>query len=208
MASSSTIKQRFMDILFEPDEEEKINEMKQERRIDKSQITETSTIKATDILYKKGGNDDQKTVFINLTETKTNANTTQNEEKPLVEEEPYVTSPNLSPIFGNIDNTKKKRKSSTANVDYASTEKPSSNYLGMVLSPIYGYDTIKANDARAKFNNAPKAEYEDSDITEDLTDIFETEEFKQYADEEPSEDELDKTDDISLFDDLYIDEEK
>ena len=212
MANSTTIKQRFIDILFEPDEEESIDINKNEnRKIDKSQIKEASPISAKDLLYgkqEKEPREQKSTTFINLTEDKPVVN--KPKEVVAVEEEVYIASPNLSPIFGNIEgNSKKKQKKMTdTNIDYAAVKKPSSNYLGMVLSPIYGYDTVKANDARAKLTEPVKVDYTDMDITEDLTDIFATEEFRVPEEEKrDTEEEINKTDEIDLFSDLYSGED-
>ena len=114
-------------------------------------------------------------------------------------DEIYVAQPALSPIFGDLDkgNTKKK-KNEPISVDYASTEKPSSNYLGIVLSPIYGYDSVSANDARSKLNKSEE-KIVDQDITSDLSDIFATDEFKVEAFKQEEENE----DSIDLFGDFY-----
>ena len=90
--------------------------------------------------------------------------------------------------------------------------KPGSNYLGTVLSPIYGYDTITANDARSKLDVKKEEKEEqlekidkqedkilDKDITEDLSDIFATDEYKQEAFKQENNVE----DSIDLFGDFY-----
>ena len=93
-------------------------------------------------------------------------------------------------------------------MDYASIEKPGSNYLGTVLSPIYGYDTITANDVRSKLEKKEEQlekidkqedKILDKDITEDLSDIFATDEYKQEAFKQENNVE----DSIDLFGDFY-----
>ena len=196
MANSQTIKQRFLDILFEDEDEE-------EEIVKKVQnVKETPRVKASDILYAKKEEKEIKeekpksseSAFINYSEKKVN------EEKKIDKpDEIYVAQPALSPIFGDLDKgNAKKKKAETISVDYASTEKPSSNYLGIVLSPIYGYDSVSANDARSKLNKTEE-KIVDQDITSDLSDIFATDEFKVEAFKQEEENE----DSIDLFGDFY-----
>ena len=197
MANSQTIKQRFLDILFEneDDEEENINKV--------SNVKETPRVKASDILYTKKEEKDIKedkpkkseSAFINYDDK-----FIKEEKKTEKIEEVYVAQPALSPIFGDLDkNNVKKKKTEPISVDYASTEKPSSNYLGIVLSPIYGYDSVSANDARSKLNNKEE-KIIDQDITSDLSDIFATDEYKQ---EVFKQEEKENEEPIDLFGDFY-----
>ena len=216
MASSQTIKQRFLDILFEDEDDEE--------EVRKPSNKETR-VKASDLLYgKKETNEvnekkeekiekpivkkESESAFINYDQK-----ASKEEKKDIKLEEIYVAQPALSPIFGNIEKENdKKKKDEVISVDYASIEKPGSNYLGTVLSPIYGYDTITANDARSKLDVKKEEKEEqlektdkqedkilDKDITEDLSDIFATDEYKQEAFKQ--EDNVE--DSIDLFGDFY-----
>ncbi len=214
MASSQTLKQRFIDLLFE-DEYDVSNTEVQNKSTD-------TRIKASDILYKKPEVKKEETkitvekkpqvkvekpveekvtsnsTFINYQETTKKKEEVkepkQQESTKALDDEKYVAQPFLSPIFGNIEKEDKKTKESVSNVNYACLEKPRSNYLGTVLSPIYGYDSIIKN----KKEKVKKEEIVASDVTDNLTDIFSTVELKNTA-----FDNVEKTSEVSLFEDLY-----
>ena len=209
MASSQTLKQRFIDLLFE-DEYDVSNPEVQNKKSD-------NRLKASDILYKKpetkkedlGLNHTKdetpikdKTIssnntFINYQESENKKEVSDQEKvETKNEEEKYVAQPFLSPIFGNIEKEDKK-ESSTSNVNYACLEKPRSNYLGTVFSPIYGYDTVNNKDDK-KNKTIKKEETIAVDVTENLTDVFSTVDLRK-----DNFDSLEKTSEVSLFDDLY-----
>ena len=210
MANSQTLKQRFIDLLFE-DEYDVSNPEVQNKKSD-------NRLKASDILYKKpearkenlGSNPakaetpiKEKTISSNNTfidyqedENKKELSNQKNVENKIEEDEKYVAQPFLSPIFGNIEKDDKK-ENSTSNVNYACLEKPRSNYLGTVFSPIYGYDTIN-NRNDAKKETVKKQETIAVDVTENLTDVFSTVELRK-----DNFDSFEKTSEVSLFDDLY-----
>ena len=212
MASSQTIKQRFLDILFEDedDEEEVRKPSSKETRVKASdllygkkevnEVTEKKEEKIEKPIVKK----ESESAFINYDQK-----ASKEEKKDIKLEEIYVAQPALSPIFGNIEKENdKKKKDEVISVDYASIEKPGSNYLGTVLSPIYGYDTITANDVRSKLEKKEEQlekidkqedKILDKDITEDLSDIFATDEYKQEAFKQENNVE----DSIDLFGDFY-----
>ncbi|MDO4500713.1 MAG: hypothetical protein Q4B60_05490 [Erysipelotrichaceae bacterium] len=198
MANTTTIKQKFLDILFEPENEEEERKLKETEK-KKSE----NSLSAKDLLYKTNKETDlvspkpapqpvkQAPVTPKPSPTFINYNKEKEIEIPKIveetKEEIYVSRPNLSPIFGDMDASnpkKKKNENKTVNATFAATDKPSSSYLGIVLSPIYGYDTLKANEERVKVN---KVEEEKLDMTEDLGDIFATEEFKQEAFDDETE---------------------
>ncbi len=215
MANTQTIKQRFLDILFEDEDDDDLVVEKPKPR-----AKDPNRVKASDLLYGKKkeekreepivetkktveekpvvvSSNKQSNTFINY--EKTSEKVKVKKEEP-VYDEVYVAQPALSPIFGNIEkDLKPKKEDKPISVDYASTEKPKSNYLGTVLSPIYGYDSITANDARSsliqKEEKEKKEEIIDEDITGDLGDIFKTDEFKQES--------LNDTQEIDLFSDFY-----
>lgn len=208
MASSQTLKQRFIDLLFE--DEYDVSNPEVQKKTD-------NRLKASDILYKKPevkketDSNPQKedtsikenitssnNTFINYQESeiKKEVSILEKVETKKEEEEKYVAQPFLSPIFGNIEKEDKK-DNGVSNANYACTEKPRSNYLGTVFSPIYGYDTIN-NRNDSKKETVKKKETVAVDVTEDLTDVFSTVELRN-----DKFDSFEKTSEVSLFDDLY-----
>lgn len=218
--ATQTLKQRFLDILFEDDEDDAaINEEPKEKV-----VREVPRVKASDLLYGKKENKPliikeekkiepkveqvapkekvNKETFINYAEDiKEN---TKHEVRSQSVDEIYISQPALSPIFGNVEKDKKNKKDETVSVDYASVDKPNSNHLGIVLSPIYGYDTAKVEEVKEPVKKKEES-FKDKDITTDLGDIFATDEFKQEAFNE--EEEKEKTAEIDLFSDFYTTKE-
>ena len=204
MAENTTFK-KIMDVLFEPDEpgqNEDVNE--------KVRTNEPVRFKAEDILYeKKNKETTTPEVVVTKPEVKEKANTTFINYAPNETVDPkdemvepsmmeYEPTQNISPIFGPLDTDKKKTyESKDATINYASIEKPNSSYLSMPMSPFYGFDTKKEENKKEE----PIEEIEDFDITEDLGDIFSTDEFKQETKES-------FTEEIDLFSDFNIDEDK
>ena len=164
MASSQTLKQKFIDLLFEDEYDVSNPEVKNRRP--------ESRMKASDILYKKPEVKKEEPV-VKVEEVKreepvkrvvqepkvnnTFINYEQKEERndfidviktPVYDdakreepEEKYVAQPFLSPMFGSLEKEEKKAKEPISDVNYACLEKPRSSYLGTVLSPIYGYES-------------------------------------------------------------------
>lgn len=208
MASSQTLKQKFIDLLFEDEYDVSNPEVKNKKP--------ETRMKASDILYKKPDavkeevkKDDNVAVqkpkvnntFINYEHKEEPKDISDVIKTPVYEtkeetEEKYVAQPFLSPIFGNIEKDEKKAKKPVSNANYACLEKPRSSYLGTVLSPIYGYESITNTSQPKKVLESKK---EPVDVTADLADIFSTVEFSNSK----SIDELDKTSEIDLFDELY-----
>ena len=217
MASSQTLKQKFIDLLFE-DEYDVSNPKVKNRRPE-------SRMKASDILYKKPEVKKEEPVVKAeevkreepvkrvVQESKVNntfINYEQKEERndfidviktPVYDdvkreepEEKYVTQPFLSPMFGSLEKEEKKAKEPISDVNYACLEKPRSSYLGTVLSPIYGYESItNVQKETKKVDNSKKVA---TDVTSDLADIFSSVDFNEKED-------MDKTAEINLFDELY-----
>lgn len=173
-------KKKFIDILFENDaiEDEDnslqtaINEMK------KTKI-ETSTIKAADVIYKKGS----QSPFINLNEDK------QISAKELFNEtEEYKSTPKLSPIFGLINDNSKQTFNPDVSIRESKSDKTVS-HLDIVPSPIYGYGT--------------KDDYFKSDYMSSGTSFADEEEQFVEEDRETKEDiPEDEDENITLFDDF------
>ena len=211
MASSQTLKQKFIDLLFEDEYDVSNPEVKNRRP--------ESRMKASDILYKKPEVKKEETVVKVeevkrvVEEPKTNntfINYEQKEERndfidviktPVYDdvkreepEEKYVAQPFLSPMFGSLEKEEKKAKEPISDVNYACLEKPRSSYLGTVLSPIYGYESItNVQKETKKVDNSKKVA---TDVTSDLADIFSSVDFNE-------KDDMDKTAEINLFDELY-----
>lgn len=211
MANTQTIKQKFLDILFEDDEDDEAYEP-----VKPKVKREVPRVKASDLLYKKEEKklvdvknetpvkeevkqEKENNTFINYGQQDNNAYKVETKQEKVEE---YTYTPALSPIFGNVEKDKKNKKDETVSVDYAATDKPSSNHLGIVLSPIYGYDTAKEVEVKEPIKK--KEEYKDKDITTDLGDIFATDEFKQEA---FKEEDKEKTSEIDLFSDFYTTKE-
>ena len=217
MASSQTLKQKFIDLLFEDEYDGSNPEVKNRRP--------ESRMKASDILYKKPEVKKEEPV-VKAEEVKreepvkrlvqepkvnnTFINYEQKEERndfidviktPVYDdvkrEEPdekYVAQPFLSPMFGSLEKEEKKAKEPISDVNYACLEKPRSSYLGTVLSPIYGYESsTNVQKETKKVDNSKKVA---TDVTSDLADIFSSVDFNE-------KDDMDKTAEINLFDELY-----
>lgn len=217
MASSQTLKQKFIDLLFEDEYDFSNPEVKNRRP--------ESRMKASDILYKKPEAKKEEPVVKAeevkreepvkrvVQESKVNntfINYEQKEERndfidviktPVYDdvkreepEEKYVAQPFLSPMFGSLEKEEKKAKEPISDVNYACLEKPRSSYLGTVLSPIYGYESItNVQKETKKVDNSKKVA---TDVTSDLADIFSSVDFNEKED-------MDKTAEINLFDELY-----
>ena len=124
----SDIKKKFIDILFEPDENESEVEVYDEPKKPKKEKP-VSTVSAKDFLYKKS----EQSAFIDLVEPKKN-------ERKVIETPngEYEFSSQISPIFGVIkENDFKITKK--MDPDTKIVNKPDSSHLEIITSPIYGY---------------------------------------------------------------------
>ena len=204
--AETSFKDKILGIIFEPEPDEN-DPVKL-----KKTPNEAPRLKAEELLY--GRNKDKDDMQVPEDKPVHNNSTFINyrpgsSPRPEPEPEPayqeYVSAPNISPIFGPIETEKKGKKKETVSVDYASVEKPGNSPLGTVMSPIYGYDTKKANEERSKLQSEEKEEETivDFDITEDLGDIFGSDEFRQEANEE---EEQNYTEEIDLFSDFYTED--
>lgn len=133
---------------------------------------------------------------------------------PKADDHPYEVQPNLSPIFGVIKDERVKVVKEVV-ADESQVKKPRTSYLGTVLSPIFGYDSEKANEARityqsSDFEEDTKPELRDTDITSDLysfydEEVMESEEEVSFIDDMISENA--DAEEIDLFEDLFGDKE-
>ena len=147
-----------MDLLFEQDEEEVIIA---DEPLEPVNVAKPAAYpKAKEVIYNIPKPKSTST-FINVdeevkSEIKTEKESTVSE--PVV----YEAQPNLSPIFGVI-------KTSVT----AQTNPPKNSVLGTVLSPIFGYDTQRANEVREEYGLMMENSKEDESIATDVTDSFE-----------------------------------
>ena len=194
MAENAKLKKLF-DVLFEPEDGDNNEE----------NISNQSTrLKAEDVLYAKKnkpvGEIKEENIFIDYDLKK-------DETKNPIEEssvDKYEPSEQITPIFGplgpsSINKTTNENKLNTK-VSYSTTSRNSDNQIGVIISPFYGYET-RTEEIKLDKEETPIEEINDFDITEDLGDIFSTDEFKQEIKEEENEE-------IDLFSDFYISEDK
>lgn len=152
----SDIKKKFLDILFEQETEEieaeaplvdvKVEKKEEVKHNEIKEPTKSPNVK--DVLY---GKQDKPSSFIDYFEV-------PKREKPVdtVNEETYEMRDNVSPIFGPITQKEKKKKTATEKEIQKAVSSATQEYTGIVISPIYGYDTSKANDARKQLLNKPQ----------------------------------------------------
>ncbi|MBQ6335488.1 MAG: hypothetical protein IJI46_10500 [Erysipelotrichaceae bacterium] len=179
------IKKKFIDILFEPDdEEEEVYEKPVEVKPAKKQ---ENTVKAKDILYRK----QEKSAFIDLNEKKPEKQQQQPKQAESVYGD-YEFSSQISPIFGVIKENKPEfRQSVSTNESLVS--KPDNSHLEIITSPIYGYGSRE------------DYEKDNLDINQVLQDTDEDELHRlldeDFGYDEHTYDDLDDDlDEISLFD--------
>ena len=157
------IRKKFLDILFEPDSEEieaeaPLSEIKEEAvKVENSVIENVKNIETIkspnvkDVLY---GKQEKPSSFIDYFEV-------PKTEKPVERDsETYEMRENVSPIFGPVVQKERKKKSiNDKEVQKAVSSINSNDFNGIVISPIYGYDDNKANEARKVLSDSkPKKE--------------------------------------------------
>lgn len=145
----SDIKKKFIDIFFEPEEEEPIKEEEEkvsytsskdilaafkkekekEKALEEENKEEIPTINAKDLLYRKPG----QSAFINLDNNSKSSNFSFNEKNE------YVMSSQISPMFGVLNEKKKKKSKNVISEEKKNITKSNESHLDIVISPIYGY---------------------------------------------------------------------
>jgi len=137
------IKKKFLDILFEPEEVEK-----RERVVAKAPLEDVRPKRTEEVKKVEPTPQVQvkKTAFINVDnsskdEEDINIEISQIKEK--INNKDYEFTQNISPIFGVVDKPKKADEPKVL-TDDSQTSKPSSSYLGTIISPIFGYDANKS----------------------------------------------------------------
>lgn len=171
------IKQKFLDILFEKEEEDVSSSD------EKAPVTEAkeSTLKARDVLYHKP----KSSAFIDYN------NQNNIEKKSLnVDEADYEFSVPISPIFGVIKENKKETVNVAPEITDTLVNKPENSHLEIITSPIYGYGREENT-----FNNTENVDEDEYYTPED------EEEIHRIFDDEPAEsdNENDYEDDLNLF---------
>ena len=134
----NSIKKKFIDILFEPDDDEEQDLFVEEtvKDIKKDEIIRDipPAVKAKDILYKKP---EKSSAFIDLDESKP-AKSESSRSGGSSNETDYEFSSQISPIFGVLKESQplpaKKRET-----DDTLVNKPENSHLEIITSPIFGY---------------------------------------------------------------------
>jgi len=128
------IKKKFIDILFDsdPDIDDESREIEQtptnNTELEKKSVP---SIKAKDILYRKSSN----SPFINYGDSDISVKTLVEDDE---ENDEYVLSPQLSPMFGILNKGEIVKQDSEESSDTI-VKKPEDYHLDIVTSPIYGY---------------------------------------------------------------------
>ena len=192
------IKKRFIDILFEPDDEEEEEVFEEPVKAEPSK-KETTGISAKDILYRKP----EQSAFINLEETISTVKNTKSENSS-----DYEFSSQISPIFGVLKDNSQNVVKNEVDTNESFINKPEDSHLDIITSPIYGYgtkDDIKDNNTYESdedelhrlLDDETDSDYNPYEYSHDNI----NDEYLNYTTRE-DEDE----DDITLFD-MYEDDE-
>lgn len=194
------IKDMVMDLLFEQNEEEVIIA---DEPLEPVNVAKPSALpKAKEVIYNIPKPKASSTFIDVDEETKTEVKT----EKESTVSEPFVyeAQPNLSPIFGIIKEKNTTPRPETKTPAVSQTNPPKNSVLGTVLSPIFGYDTQRANEAREEYGmmieNSKVDEIADTDITETFEPLFDSQEttaLNELLNSEYDPEEID------LFEDLF-----
>ena len=169
-------KKKIFDIIFEPEIEDvkaeapltDVNEFKKETE-DKESFEPVKMPKAKELLYNK---QEKSSPFIDYT-------VLPRKEEPKIEnnnQPVYEMRENVSPIFGPIaQKERKKRNATEKEIQKAVSNSFNGEYTGIVISPIYGYDVNKANDARKSVSsildtNRAISEFNDEEEAFDIPD--------------------------------------
>lgn len=128
----SDIKKKFIDILFEPEEDDEEEVYVRPKAEPKPVKKQEKTVKAADILYRKP----ERSAFIDLDDKKKKKEEKKEPENVYGD---YEFSSQISPIFGVIKENKPEIKKSSASVNESLTSRPDSSHLEIITSPIYGY---------------------------------------------------------------------
>ena len=202
----SDFKQKIMDILFEDDGTE---EVAPEASNTQNEKKKASSVRAKDILYDK--NNSHQTFIEYLSDDlkqKDKEEKVINKKEIKEKEESYHSIENVSPIFGSVNGKPEIKDMPKKDVV---EEHPafysSGEFTGIVISPIFGYDSIKANEARKSldFDEQPiKVEKEEKKVTKEVVD----EERTIVLEPRKHEDTEEMNFDFSKEDEYSVDEEE
>ena len=162
----SNIKKKFIDILFEPEEDEEEIVEKPKPEVKQPVKKQEKTVKAADILYRKP----ERSAFIDLEEKKKKKPEVKKEVENVVGD--YEFSSQISPIFGLIKESQPKISTPSKSVNESLINRPDSSHLEIITSPIYGY------------GNREDFEKEHPDLFTDLSSASEEEELHRLLDED------------------------
>ena len=188
------IKKKFIDILFEPEEDEE-EIFEKPKAAEKPARKQENTVKAKDILYRKS----EGSAFINLDEKK------KPEEKKVEDDHiDYEFSSQISPIFGLIKENKPEISSSpSASPSETVLSKPDSSHLEIITSPFYGYGSREDYEKEHPdlFGDLPLNE------EDELHRLLDGEDYRYDYDEHTYDDieddyDNDKLEEINLFNSL------
>lgn len=187
------LKKKFLDILFEPEEESEVvveEELKEVRGLRTTPVKEErrETVKPnrTPETTKRVVTSNS---FINLDKVEDKKEEIKTKEVNVDLSDTYELKHHISPIFGNIE-TKTTKKEEIVKKPSVSVSIPNNkDYTGIVLSPIFGYDNTSAEKARVDFMKNKK---KDSALL--TKNIYENEEVKEVKLHEET---------ISLFDEPF-----
>lgn len=176
------LKRKIIDILFEDEppviDEAPLSDVMNTKKevknmsVENKEKSKERTVKVPDakeILY---GKKEKQSSFIDYFETGDDSSTNKSVAKETKNEEKYELRENVSPIFGLINQKERKKKSaSNKDIQKAVVNNPPNEYVSIVISPIYGYDADKANDARKALEDKGSKK-DSSEIKEDMASIF------------------------------------
>ena len=177
------IKKKFIDILFEPDENDNEVELYDEPEkprpaAPKFDANKNTVVNAKDLMYKKS----EQSAFIDLDPPK------KNERKVITTPDgEYEFSSQISPIFGVIKENEFKM-ASKSDPDTKIVNKPDSSHLEIVTSPIYGY--AKQNDVQYDYN-----EYFEDTSEQELHELLDDDSFQ----DDHTYDDFGDDEEINLF---------
>ena len=191
------IRKKFMDILFEPDDEDEIVEEGRLRDIKiNAKKTEDSVkhLSAKEVLYKS--NTESKTqksnAFIDYVEKK------NTDSAPFVDNnEEYEFHETISPIFGVVNNDNSKVTYKAAEAPKETVLAKSDSHLDIIPSPFFGYGEQKhvEEEENDLINSITESPFED---TRELTNDEDIHFINEHDDETYVVDQ-----EISLFDDSF-----
>lgn len=149
----SDLKKKFLDMLFEPEdetvEEGPIKDIDSNPK-QKKNVSNKNIPNAKDVLYGK------QNVNNSFRDIKNLVSSEDNKHKEDDVKFSYELKQNISPIFGNIlDQDYSKRSISEIEKQKATYSGSNEQYSGVIISPIFGYDSGKANSARGSLDSKP-----------------------------------------------------